>query len=67
MDSGFYRMTDEYFDRYVTVAVVDLKYFEPEEAKLILKNAQEGKNFTYKFTDAFGAVARSCSHCKSRK
>lgn len=67
MDSGFYRMSDEYFDRYVTIAVVDLKYFEPEEAKLILKNAQEGKNFTYKFTDAFGSVARSCSHCKSRK
>ena len=26
-------MTDSYFDRYVTLAVVDLKYFEQEEAK----------------------------------
>ena len=65
-DAGFYRMTDAYFDRYVTMAVVDLRYFEPDEAKLILTNAQAGKSFTYKFTDAFGAVAfNKCSHCKS--
>lgn len=65
-DLGFYRMTDAYFDRYVTVAVVDLRYFEPEEAKLILKNAQEGKSSIYKFTDAFGAVARPCSCCRKK-
>ncbi len=67
-DSGFYRMTDSYFDRYVTLAVVDLKYFEQDEAKMILNNANEGNTFTYKFTDAFGAVAWSgCDHCKSKK
>ena len=66
-DEGFYRMTDEYFDRYVTMAVVDLKYFEPEETQLMMKNAQEGKCYTYKFTDAFGAVARPCSHCHNAR
>ena len=66
-DDGFYRMTDEYFDQYVTMAVVDLRYFEPDDAKRILQNAKEGKAFTYKFTDAFGCVAlSSCNHCKSR-
>ena len=67
MDSGFFRMTDEYFDRYVTVAVVDMRYFEPEEANLIMENVKAGKTFTYSFTDAFGAVAMTGCNCgKSR-
>lgn len=68
LDHGFYRMSDEYFDKYVTMAVVDLKYFEPEDAKKVLDNAKQGKSFTYKFTDAFGCVAfNKCSHCTTKK
>ena len=59
-------MTDDFFNKYVYHAVVDLKYFEPDEAKAILENANEGKSFTYRFTDAFGTVAQ-CNHCKGKK
>nr|QBK91673.1 MAG: aminopeptidase [Pithovirus LCPAC302] len=65
-DYGYYRMTDDFFNKYVYHAVVDLKYFEPDEAKAILENANEGKSFTYRFTDAFGTVAQ-CNHCKGKK
>lgn len=65
-DYGFYRMTDEYFDRYVTAAVIDLKYFEPEDTRKILTNAKSGNTFTYKFTDAFGAVALGGCSCKKK-
>jgi aminopeptidase C len=62
-DSGFYRMFDSYFDKYVTMAAVDLKYFEPDEARQILENASACKSFVYKYTDAFGCVAK-CNRCK---
>ena len=63
-DFGYYRMMDDYVDKYVFMAVVDLKYFDPEVLSKIMKNNQEGKSYTYSPYDAFGTLARPCSHCR---
>lgn len=65
-DNGFCRMSDAYFDKYVYTAVVDLRYFKPEDMKKIMKNSKKGRSYIYKSTDAFGTVA-SCKHCMSKK
>jgi len=65
-DHGFHRMTDDYFDKYVYMAVVDLKYFDEIVLEKIMEQARKGNTFTYKYTDAFGCVAltKTCEHCK---
>lgn len=63
-DFGYIRCTDEYMNKYVYEAVIDVKYFEEEVMQKILENEKAGNFFTYKATDAFGTVARlSCKCC----
>lgn len=67
-DLGFYRFTDDYMDKFVYEAVVDMRYFEEDVIKNFLENEKEGNFFVYKATDAFGTVARrkSCQCCQKR-
>ncbi len=67
-DYGFWKMTDDYFNKYVYMAVVDLKYFEEQTMFNIIENSKKGNVFTYASTDAFGCVAmRNCEHCSKNK
>ena len=67
-DFGYFRMTDEYFDKYVYEAAVDIKYLDPDALEKLGANVKNGKSYTYEPYDAFGAVARraKCPQC-SRK
>jgi len=61
-DNGFYRMTDDWFDRYVHMAVIDLKFFPEEVCKEIIQNKHDP--ITVKPWDIFGSVAmRSTCQC----
>ena len=61
-------MTDDFFDKYVYEAVVDIKYFDPDILEKILLNIKSGNSYTYKYTDAFGVVAfSSCKYCSSNR
>lgn len=68
MDHGYYRMSDDYFDKYVYEVVVDLKYFSQDVMSKILENAKSGNTYTYSPYDAFGTLTRlsnsncNCSH-----
>lgn len=68
-DHGFYRMSDDYFDKYVYMAAVSLKYFEPEVLIKITHNIKAGKSFTYPFTDALCVqnLRQPCKCCHSKK
>lgn len=65
-DKGCWQMTDEWFDKYVYMAVIDLKYFEQDTLSKIIKNSK--KAHPVKPWDVFGTVAthRGCSSCKHR-
>jgi bleomycin hydrolase len=69
LDFGYYRMMDDYVDKYVYEAAVDLKYFSSETMVKILDNSNAGKTFTYSPYDAFGALASRavCKHCSNGK
>ena len=64
-DNGFYRMSDSWFDKYVHMAVIDIKYFPEEVCKEIIQNKNDP--ITVKPWDLFGTVAmRSvCGCCKN--
>ena len=65
-DHGYWKMTDEHFDQYTFMAVVDLKYLDEETAQNIINN--KGEAHVYKPWDAFGTVARGgCKHCGDSK
>jgi len=64
-DHGFHRMFNSYVDKYVYMAVVDVKYFEEEAMQKILENTKSGNSFTYKSTDAFSS--QSIREAFSRK
>ena len=68
-DFGYYRMTDDYFNKYVYEAAVDLKYFNQDTMQKIMDNANNGNSFTYSPYDAFGVVAlrTPCKHCNSKR
>ena len=57
-DHGYYRMSDDYFDKYVYEVVVDLKYFSQDVMAKILENANAGNIYTYSPFDAFGSLTR---------
>lgn len=65
-DHGYYRMTDEYVDKYVYMAAVDSNYFEPSVVEKILENTKKGLTYTYKYTDAFSSqsLKNCCRSCK---
>ncbi len=58
-------MSDAWFDQYVYMAVLDLKYFQEETLELIMKNREE--EVVIRAWDAFGtlAVHTGCNSCKS--
>ncbi len=68
-DHGYYRMTDSYFEKYVYMAAVSLKYFEPEILEKITKNIKAGKSFTYPYTDVLCVqnLRQPCSCSKLSK
>ena len=63
-DHGCWQMSDDWFDQYVYMAVIDLKYFEEETLRLIMDN--KSNPCTIKPWDAFGVVAinSGCNSCK---
>jgi len=63
-DSGCWQMSDEWFDQYVFMAVIDLKYFEQETLQHIVDNSKD--KVSVKPWDVFGGVAihKGCSSCK---
>jgi bleomycin hydrolase len=67
-DLGFYRFSDDYMDKFVYEAVVDMRYFDEDVIKKFLENEKEGNFYVYKATDAFGTVARrkSCQCCQKK-
>jgi len=65
-DHGYWKMTDDHFNQYTYMAVVDLKFLDEETAQKIVAN--QGETVVYKPWDAFGTVARgACKHCRSSK
>ena len=64
-DHGYMQMSDAWFDQYVYMAVLDLKYFQEETLELIMKNREE--EVVIRAWDAFGtlAVHTGCNSCKS--
>jgi len=66
-DHGYWRMTDDHFEKFTYMAVVDLKYFDEDIAQKMLENKNDV--VVYKPWDSFGGVAfnGACSHCKKPK
>ena len=65
-DSGYCRFSDSYVDKYVSQAVVDMKFLPPHVLEQLLENANAGRSYVYDPYDVFGAVAMfsPCQHCK---
>ena len=65
-DEGCWQMSDKWFDQHVFMAVIDLKYFEPDSLQKIMENGHE--KVVIKPWDVFGCVAMhaGCTKCKSR-
>ena len=65
-DHGYWQMSDKWFDRYVYMAVIDLKYFPQTVLEQIMDNKDDV--LVIKPWDAFGTVAMTsgCNHCKSQ-
>jgi bleomycin hydrolase len=63
-DEGCWQMSDDWFDKYVYMAVVDLRYFDEDALKKIMDN--KDKKVPIKPWDVFGSVAlmAGCKHCK---
>lgn len=68
-DEGCWQMSDEWFDQFVYMAVIDLKYFEFDPT--VLSKIIENKNdkIIVRPWSFFGVVASGagCGHCKSNK
>lgn len=62
-DSGCWQTSDEWFDQYVFMATIDLKYFPEEELQKIMQGSKE--KFVVRPWDVFGTVAThtGCSSC----
>lgn len=64
-DHGCWQMSDKWFDQYVYMAVIDLKYFPETVLEQIMDNKDDV--FVVKPWDAFGTVAMmsGCDSCKN--
>ncbi len=63
-DNGYWKMSDDHFNKYTYMAVVDQKFIDEQTAQKMIDTM--GETVVYKPWDAFGTVARgSCKHCKS--
>ena len=62
-DHGCWQMSDDWFDKYVFAAVIDLKYFEEDTLKNIMAN--KNNRLIIPPWDVFGTVAlrSGCSMC----
>jgi len=62
-DNGCWQMSDEWFDQYVFMATIDLKYFPEEEFQKIIANSKD--KFIVRPWDVFGTVAThsGCASC----
>lgn len=60
---GCWQTSDEWFDQYVFMATIDLKYFPEEELQKIMQGSKE--KFVVRPWDVFGTVAThtGCSSC----
>ena len=58
-------MSDEWFDKYVYMVVIDLKYLSPSTLEQIMNHKED--KVAIKPWDVFGTVAThtGCVHCKS--
>ena len=65
-DNGCWQMSDDWFDKYVYMATVDLRFFPQEELVKIVEGAKS--KFVVKPWDAFGTVAvhSGCAHCNHK-
>lgn len=64
-DNGYWQMSDKWFDQYVFMAVIDLKYFPQTVLEQIMENKDDV--LVIKPWDAFGTVAMmsGCNHCQT--
>ena len=62
-DHGCWQMSDEWFDKHVFMAVIDMRYFPQEVLHKIVENSKD--KFVVKPWDVFGTVAThsGCTHC----
>lgn len=63
-DHGYWKMSDDHFEKYTYMATVDLKYLGEDVCKKICEF--QGETIVFKPWDAFSGVAfgGGCNHCK---
>ena len=63
-DHGYWQMSDDWFDQYVYMVVLDLKFLPPSALEQIMTH--RGEKVPIKPWDVFGTVAThtGCNHCK---
>ena len=60
-------MMDDYVDKYVYEAAVDIKYIDPSILEKIVENTKNGNHFTYDNYDSMSSSSRNCcKHCKEQ-